>query len=364
MAAVPPIQDHHLVVFPREPIPGSLSVIVLESRAQELRELETERQVRVWTVRGIVSDHIPLSGGSDASLARASHHLLELNENPLSIYLHRGGDNVTFYDLVARRGNQLDYVEVRVETDLPSNAFLLARQPLNELLDVIVRGQPIPLLYKHLELISPRDGGIVAYQMILPFRDGIRLGPLGGIMQWPPFAPYEAIFREAITSTSPFYQLLCACRVYEGTNHMRRWLREQNERFGIQERLPGDPPVEANELLQMGFTEEFAVGVRTAADLFNKLRPHRNAIAHFLVEGDEGQAHVYVANGEAYYEYSLGAALLLRYARQTIAGLRGFYTQHVERRLMGGSVLPGPENRDHFIVRDPNLRERGEAPQG
>ncbi len=210
----------------------------------------------------------------------------------------------------------------------------------------------MPLVYQRLELISPRNGEVLAYEMILPFREGVRLGPLGGIIQATPFAPYDAILREAMTSTSPFYQLLCASRVYEGTNWIRRWLREQCERFGIKERLPAETKVDPQELLDMGFAPEFTREVRTAQDLFNKFRDARNAIAHFLVEGDEGESHVYLADGTQIRSYSLGAAALLRYAQRSIGELRRFYNAHLQTRFLAGAVLPGLENRDRFVIRD------------
>lgn len=352
--AVEQPQDRLAIVFPLEPTPGALGVVVPENRTGELRALENERQLRVWRVRGIVSDHIPLAGSIADGLARPPQHMMFLNENPLSVYLHHGGDNAIYYDFVGDESGYLQYIEVRVETELPSNAFLYARQPLNEMLDTMARSEPqMPLILQRLELVSPRDDGILAYELILPFSGGVRMGPLGGIWQSPPFASYEAIFREAIISTSPFYRLLCACRVYEGTNWIRRWIRDRCTQFGIDERMPRDPTVDVAELARMGFTPQFCEGIRTAADLFERLREHRNGIAHFLIEGEQGEAHIYVARGEVIHEYSLGAAVLLRYAARVINDLHRFYTTHLYGRLSLGSILPTPENRDRFIIRPP-----------
>ena len=245
-------------------------------------------------------------------------------------------------------------IEVKVETDLPSSAFLLARQSLNQILDAMAHAQPqMPLVLQRLELLSPGDGGILAYELILPFSAGVRMGPLGGIWQWPQFAPYDAIFREAITTPSPFYRLLCAYRVYEGTHWMRRWIREQCEQFGVHERMPSDPRVDIAELTRLGFSTEFCQPIRTAADLFTRLRDHRNGIAHFLIDGEEGEAHTYLARGEVVHEYSLGAAILLRYAAQTINDLSGFCNRHLTNHIFVGSILPMPEIRDRFIIRAP-----------
>lgn len=123
-------QERFTVVFPPEPTPGCLAVAVPESRLGELQRLEQERARRVWRVRGVVSDHVPLIGSiQDVLLGRPEHNFF-LNANPLSIYLHHGANNACYYDFVGDATASLRYVEVRVETELPSNAFLYARQPL------------------------------------------------------------------------------------------------------------------------------------------------------------------------------------------------------------------------------------------
>jgi hypothetical protein len=341
------------VVYPRKASPGALAVLVPQNRIDEMRELEEERTSRVWEVRGVVSDHIALSGLG--ALTAEPKHRFFLNESPLTIHLHRGGDRAVIFDLVGNNPDKkLEYIAVKVRTKLPSNAFLLSREPLNRLLDACVRAMKMPLLYQRLDLVSPRDGGTLAHEVVLPpAPDGVRLGPLGGFQQDEPFAAYDAIVREALTNPSPFYQVLCACRLYEGTNWIRRWLREQCRRFGIDAQLPSDTRIEADELEAMGLAPQFTEGVAKANDLFRKMRDTRNAIAHFLLEGDERQSHVYLADGNAFQHYSISAAVLLRYARQALDDLRQFYQQHLEDRFMIGSVYPMLEHRDRFIVFDP-----------
>lgn len=90
-----------------------------------------------------------------------------------------------------------------------------------------VRNLELPLVLTRLELVSPEDGEVIAYELVLPYRSGVRIGPFGGIDQLLPFPPYDAIYREAAVSGSPFYRLLCAFRIYDGTTDIRRWLREQ-----------------------------------------------------------------------------------------------------------------------------------------
>jgi hypothetical protein len=82
---------------------------------------------------------------------------------------------------------------------------------------------------------------VIAYELVLPYRNGVRIGPLGGIDQLVPFAPYDAIYRGAVVSSGPFFRLLCAFRIYDETTEIRRWLRERCEQHRIQDRSPQTP---------------------------------------------------------------------------------------------------------------------------
>ena len=357
---LPEVGNRIAIVYPAVPMPGALAVAVREDRLDEIRNVERERARRTWRVRGIISDFIPLAGDIRSGLERQRQHSFFLNENPLSIYLHRGGRDATYFDLVADAERRLDYIEVRVETDLPSNAFLLARQPLNEMLDVLVRTPPHPpLLIQRLELVSPNDGGTLAYEVTLPYMNGIAFGPLGGILQWPIFAPYYAIFRDAIVNPSPYYRLLCAWRVYEGIQVVRRWLREQCERFNINERLPRSPEVDVAHLERMGFAPEWCARIRRVDDLFREMDDLRNGIAHFLLEGEAGNAHIHLGRGAEFHTYSISSAVLLGHVGREIDVLRTFYSQHIERHMARGMMLPMVENREQFIVRDPGVGPPG-----
>jgi hypothetical protein len=348
------------IVDPREPTPGVIGVAVPETRLSELESLERLRTRQLWRVRGVVSDHIPLAGDIRAVITSERNHNFFLNSGSLTIYLHRGGHDAIFFDLVAQSSGRLDYVEVKIETDLPSNAFLFARQPLNEMLDALVRNPPNPpLLLQRLELVSPNDGGTLAYELTLPFNTGVQFGPMGGLLQWQVFAPYFAIFREAITNPSPFYRLLCAWRVYEGIQNIRKWLREQCLKLGITEKLPKEPAVNIKHLERLGFPADFCARINKLSDLFRELSELRNGVAHFLFErGDGGNAHVYLARGHEYRNYSVSSAVLLSYVIKAIDDLRIFYNRHIEYKLNPGMILPMIGQRDKFIVKAPNESDR------
>jgi hypothetical protein len=113
------LPEDHVVAFPPAPTPGMLGVLVREGRVNEFQRLERENGVRIWRVRGVVSDHVPLCGDARSVVARIPQHNLFVNNPPLSIYLHAGGANAVYYDLIADPQSKLTHLEVRVETSLP-----------------------------------------------------------------------------------------------------------------------------------------------------------------------------------------------------------------------------------------------------
>jgi hypothetical protein len=332
-----PTGEELCIFSPYAPKPGMLAAMARPERLEEIKDLETSGRKTVWKVRGIISDSVPLSGEILEALKRPAHNLLFLNEDPLTIYLHAGGRRAVYYDFVGDEKHNLQYIEVQVESRLPSVALLLARRPLNAMLDVITRNFNLPLTLQRLELVSPKDGGVLISQTLLPTNTKIAAGPLGGIVQAVPFAPYDAIYREALTSSSPFYRLLCAARMYEGTNTIRKWMKERCVERGIQDKLPSDLPVTQEELKEFGFGPEIIQGVKT----------------HFLIERETGDVHVYLAEGAELERYATAAVALLHYAHNTLESLRRFYTDKLESHC--GMVLPMVQNRHEFIVRASEL---------
>jgi hypothetical protein len=227
--------------------------------------------------------------------------------------------------------------KVRKSSTRAGVALLLARRPLNAMLDVITRNFNLPLSLQRLELISPKDGGVLIYQTLLPVTTVVAAGPLGGIVQAVPFAPYDAIYREALTSSSPFYRLLCAARMYEGTNTIRKWMKERCVERGIQDRLPSDPVVTQEELKDFGFAPEIIQGVKTTQDLFHKLKDMRDAIAHFLIEREAGDVHVYLAEGAELERYATAAVALLHYAHNALESLRRFLHRQIRKQPWHGA---------------------------
>jgi len=343
-----------LGLYPETATPGALGAVTWPEKAEEIRKLEKERELRLWEVRAHLSDHVPLAGNLADTLERVGVHFVHVNpkENPLWIYLHAGGRRAVYYGLFNDAAGKLDYIAVKVQTRLPSNAIMLARGPVNALLDVFVRNYPMPLVIRRLDLISPRNNDVLLSECLIPEARGVVIGPLGGIMQATPFAPYDALYREALVSSSPFYRLICGWKMYEGSGKIRGFVRQECEKRQIPAKLPPDPKISPDDLRRFGFSPEFSAGIECARDLFEKLRETRNAISHFLIETDEGEAGVYLADGAQLRHYSMSAAAILHYSHQALEDLR-LFSVHSGVHFMGGGgmILPMPQNRDQFVVR-------------
>jgi hypothetical protein len=168
------------VVFPPRPTVGVSGICIPEEHREEIARLETERKVRLWTVRAVISDHVPMAGELEEAIRRPLQHSLLLNENPLTIYVSQNGRNTVYYDLKGGTDNRLSHIELRVETDLPDRAIQLAWQPFNSLLDNIARNYSLPLIISRLELLSPESGETIAYNLLLPNSSGLLMATRRG----------------------------------------------------------------------------------------------------------------------------------------------------------------------------------------
>jgi hypothetical protein len=337
------------LVYPSVPAPGSLVAVARKSSRNEILELQASGVNRVWTVRAVIGTAIQLSGNLSSTINSRGESNFQLNENPLSMYLHSGGHKAVYYDLRSVESGVLAHIDVQVESELPSNALVVARGPVNALLDVLTRDSNLPLLIQRLELLSPKTGEILVFEMLFPQGHQVSLGPLGGIMQSVPFAPYDAIYREALISSSPFYRLLCAARMFEGAGTIRKSLKEECERRGVVAQLAKIPKVDPDLVRGMGVPDDLFQNAGNAQQLYEKFTDMRNAIAHFLFKEGQETSHVYLADGRNLAVYSAAGSSLLYYAHQMLEELRIFYSKHLPR--LGSQILPMLSYRERFIVK-------------
>lgn len=339
----------YYVIEPKRPLPGCLSVVATKAQCERIGKIENNRTAKRFLARSYLSDHIPLCGSIDDIISRKPYHLFKVNEDPLSIYLHHGGRNAIYYDLKPDENGDLEYIEVEIEAELPSMTCPPARSAVNGLLDSLQRRAWFPLSLMRIDLYVKDEPTPLAHQLILPYPAGIQIGPLGGIHQYPAFSFYESVLREAILSTSPYYRLLCAYRLYEGLNKLRAWMKKLTDRFGIKDKLPKDPIVNKDLMREIGFDETFLENVNRIGDLWKNFTKLRKRVAHFFLKDDDTPLHF--SHGPTYSQYSVAGAVLLYHSNITFSELAQFFNQKLGEKLSRGMILPLKENKEQFIIK-------------
>jgi hypothetical protein len=199
--------------------------------------------------------------------------------------------------------------------------------------------------------MSPTSGEVLLSESLIPQPTRIELGPLGGIMQHTWFSPYEALYREGLVTSSPFYKLVCGWKMYEGYGRLRGKVRRECHTRNISAKPPTDPTITKQELLDFGFDPDFITGIASAKDLFEKLRQTRDAISHFLIKTPQGESHVYLADGAQLRHYSVSGAAMLYYSHKALEELQIFCSQNEIGMMSRAPILPMVQNRQQFIVR-------------
>jgi hypothetical protein len=312
--------------------------------------MERAASPRRYNVRAFLSDHIPLTAEIEELIAKSSDALVWVNGDPLTIDMEFPHFLPVFYDLVPASDGKLSHVNVDVEANHPARALAPARTAVNQLLDTIMRVGWVPLVIMRLDVWLAGEDEPLLHQIQLPFMRGMTIGPLGGFTSFPRFAQYEALLREAIIATSPYYRFLCAFKLFEGVDALRYDVRKLVERFSIEEPMPRPPAVEDRILRSLGFTEEFLRRIKTIKDLLNSFRTARNAIAHFLIT--EGAGHpLHISNGDDHRFYAMAGAALLHYANLAVSELMVYFNSEVYGHVARGTILVMPEDRDRCVIR-------------
>lgn len=201
--------------------------------------------------------------------------------------------------------------------------------------------------------MSPIDGEVLAYQSLLPNGQGVELGPLGGIDVSAHFAPYYALYREGMTSSSPFYRFICGFKLYEGRDSLMEMVRKQCEEKGITEKPAKEVKIGPEELSLFGIGDKGMENVRNLKDFYGAVADLRDAISHFVITREGEKQHIYLASGEELHRYSAAGSALLHYSHISIQALNVFYNRYLHSKC--GSVLPLVQNRDQFIIRVADL---------
>jgi hypothetical protein len=69
-------KSYAVVVFPPRPSAGVSGICIPAEHSNEIARLEAERKVRLWTVRAVISDHVPLYGELDDAIMSDATNVL------------------------------------------------------------------------------------------------------------------------------------------------------------------------------------------------------------------------------------------------------------------------------------------------
>jgi hypothetical protein len=336
------------IVHPSNPLPGVLATYLPAGMMETLGQIETEKKFEVYVVRGVVADHISLEFEISEFLSRPSEALIRLSENPITLNLHYGGTKAFFFDLVADGSGSLRHIEVEIEADHPNATFPPARTLINQLLDTLMRDIWMPLSIVRLDVSRHGTDRPLLQQAIYPFNRILNFSPLGGFHTSYLFSPYEALLRETITATSPYYRVMCAYRLLEGIKFLRYELRKLAEKIeGELPALPKVPKVESEILENFGFRFEPSTEIKSLDSLITATKTLRDSVGHFQAKS-QGEAALHLSSGESYRLFSAIGAVLLQYAHTAFRDLLVYFNQNLSSHVFRGSILPLPENREMF----------------
>ncbi len=340
--------EEYYICDPPNPLPGSLAVLLPTSQAERFNSLVIKRRFDRFIVRAILSDNIPLSGKLPELLTDTSSSLLYVNGEPLTLHLEYPQYFPLMYELRAGSEKELLHIDFLIDTNHPVAALAPARTAVNQLLDVLMRHVWLPLVIIRLDVYLKDEPDVLLHQLIMPFTDRLSIGPLGGFGSFAPLAPYEALLREAIGAASPYYRFLCAYRVLEGVKYLRSVMAKIVARFGVQERMPRPPEVDANTILGLGLGESFA-DVKNIDGLVGRFTKPRDNLSHFLLRDQKQPLHI--SDGTNYRFYSCGAAILLFYAHASVRDLMVYFNQHLYGHFARGTKAIFPEDKDLLVLK-------------
>ncbi len=344
-------KEETYIIHPSNPLPGMLGTYLPANMVETLGNIEVQKRFEIFTVRGVISDNIPLEFEIGEFLSRQSSSLIRLRENPITLNLHYGGTQAFFYDLVANQGGSLNHIEVEVEADHPNAAFQLGRTLINQFLDTLMREIWMPLTLMRLDVYRHNGEGPILQQAIIPFNRIIDFSPTGGYHTRYLFAPYESLLRETITATSPYYRVMCAYRLLEGLKFLRHQLRKLIDK--VEHTLPAlpKPPKVGKEIFDdFGFRFEPGTEIKDLDSLIAATKTLRDSVGHFSAKSQNENA-LHLSNGENFRLFSAVGAILLNYAHVGFRDLLVYFNQNLSSYVFAGSILPLPENRSMFRIK-------------
>ena len=318
--------------FPHPVLPGVITLAFRESRVREIGLLSHRKERKTFTVRAVMTDRPQPSNCSfeDVVTFPPCTHVT-LPDGPFPAFKYYSNGKAVLFDVISDRDGTLTHIQTYLSAKRPELALAYARAAINQFVDTLAIQAENPLSIQRLELLSPEDNGILAYQITVPSRVSTTAPRFHSLRPAGPFRNAEAIYREAITNPSPYYRLLLAYRGFEGVQQIRKMLKKSAMDLKIADKLSKSVRLDSLELAQLEFQAEVRALKDTGA-LFEYYRELRNAVAHFLLDQGASSGSLQFSS-TIVYTYAKVSTVLLKYLRLELLQLRGYYERSLANQI-------------------------------
>jgi hypothetical protein len=248
-------------------------------------------------------------------------------------------DCATPFTLVGDERLQLLYAEVSVAGRNPRVALFEARNALSRLADCLSRRWHVPLVLVRIDLYLQDDEWVLARELVMPSRTVLDVDVNARTLVQPPlFAPVDALLREAVTASSPYYRFLCAFKLREAVQAIRSEVRRIAKVHQVTARMPKSVALTPKDFTWLSGPAVIEK-LKSSNELYKVLTEMRNRVGHFLLDASHEVLPLW--DGRQFRQYSLASAVLLDHADSELKALATYYNTFLLEKCRA-SLRPRP----------------------
>ncbi len=315
---------------------GNVEVIIPESSRSKIEEIQKNCHERLYLGRAYLSSIYDNTRPYDEILKFSGATLIKMTEKELRFHINWQNSGVVF-TLRSNSHKMLNRVEAYTKGKLPSNALDIFKSALYTLIDRFVYSLKCPIYVQGIALLF--NNKPLLYELPITFAGERTIAYGGGFNSVHWFAPLDALEREAICSSSPFYKVLCRFRIYEGIIHcLRKELSSFADKVNQKEKIPKTPRITKGELQALRINNESMSKIKTYEDVTEAFRELRNGIVHFLMEEPKG-AMIMPSRGLDRSTVEKGSQILRLCNQKMIEPLWDYFNKYLSNEYNRGKIL-------------------------
>jgi len=329
--------DKNLLIIehPKVHYSGNVEVIIPESSRSQILEIQKDRKERLFLGRAYLSSIYDNTRPYEKILKFTGATLIKMSEKELRFHISWKHSGVVF---IFRRNSHkmLNRVEAYTKGTLPSNALNTFKSALYNLIDRLVYILKCPIYVQSIVLLI--NNKPLLYELPITFAGEKNIAYGGGFNSVHWFAPLDALEREAICSSSPFYKLLCRFRIYEGVHYLRKELRSFACKINQKAKIPKTPRITKGELQALRVNEGTLSKIKTYEEIAKSHRELRNGVAHFLMKKPKG-AMIMPSRGLDRSAVEKGSQILRICNQKMIEPLWEYFNKYLSNEYNRGKIL-------------------------